>query len=60
MQRTLRKTERGARRSAGALVFIPTDTLPASIAHWGASLIAFGGFVTLFAGGFVIAAIQEE
>lgn len=46
--------------SVGALVFIPTDTLPASIAHWGASLIAFGGFVTLFAGGFVIAAIQEE
>ena len=51
---------RGVVGCAGALVFIPTDTLPAAIAHWGAFLLAFSGFTALFAGGFVIAAIQEE
>mmetsp|Transcript_14179 Transcript_14179/g.42793 ORF Transcript_14179/g.42793 Transcript_14179/m.42793 type:complete len:187 (+) Transcript_14179:215-775(+) len=46
--------------SVGSLVFIPTDSLPAFIAHWGAFAVAFGGFVTFFAGGFVLAGIQED
>jgi hypothetical protein len=46
--------------AVGALVFIPTDSLATTIAHWTAVIVASGAFVTLFAGGFVLAAIQEE
>ena len=45
---------------AGSLVFIPQDTLLQSVAHWAAFAACITGFVTLFIGGFVVAAVQEE
>jgi len=46
--------------AVGALVFIPSDTLPTAIAHWTAFIASSGAFVTLFAGGFILAGIQED
>ncbi len=48
------------RRPAASLVFIPTDGLPQTILHWTAFATFFTGFLPLFAGGFVVAAVQEE
>lgn len=45
---------------AGSLVFIPQDNLLQSIAHWTAFAACFTGFATLFIGGFVVAAVQED
>jgi hypothetical protein len=46
--------------AVGSLVFIPQDTLLQSVAHWTAFAACFTGFATLFIGGFVVAAVQEE
>lgn len=44
----------------GSLVFIPSDTLPLAIVHWAAFLAFFTAFAVFFAGGFIIAAVQED
>ena len=41
-------------------MFIPQDTLLQSVAHWTAFAAFFTAFTTLFIGGFVVAAVQEE
>jgi hypothetical protein len=46
--------------AVGSLVFIPQDNLAEVVLHWGAFLTFFTGFLALFAGGFVVAAVQEE
>lgn len=46
--------------AVASLVFIPTDNLAETILHWTAFGAFFTAFGALFAGGFVVAAVQED
>ncbi len=45
---------------AGALVLIPDDNPALAIAKYGATALAGGVALTFYAGGFLVAALQEE
>ena len=45
---------------AGALVLIPDDNPALAVAKYGVTALAGGVGLTFFAGGFLVAALQEE